>query len=104
MAATNGAALPSMIGTSGPSISMTALSTPSPESAASTCSAVEHSGPVGVAEHGGEFGGGDGADIGADFAVGLAVGAGAEENDAGVGFGRMHGQRHRSDRNARRCH
>src|SRR5258708_1740291 len=45
IAATKGAALPSMIGTSGPSISMTALSTPSPDSAASTCSAVEHNGP-----------------------------------------------------------
>ena len=49
--------------------------------------------PVGVAEHGGEFGGGDGADVGADFAVGLAVGAGADEHDAGVGIGGMHGQR-----------
>ena len=40
-----GAALPSMIGASGPSISTTALSTPRPESAARTCSAVEISGP-----------------------------------------------------------
>ena len=54
-----------MIGTSGPSISMMALSTPRPASAASTCSAVEQSGPVGIAEHGGEFGRGDGADVGA---------------------------------------
>jgi hypothetical protein len=45
MAATKAAALPSMIGTSGPSISIKALSTPRPERAASTCSAVEHSGP-----------------------------------------------------------
>ena len=35
-----------MIGTSGPSISTTTLSTPSPRSAASRCSAVEQSGPV----------------------------------------------------------
>ena len=35
-----------MIGTSGPSISTTALSTSSPRSAASRCSAVEHSGPL----------------------------------------------------------
>src|SRR5262249_32625960 len=45
MAATNGAALPSMIGASGPSISTKALSTPSPDSAANTCSAVDTSGP-----------------------------------------------------------
>ena len=45
MAATKAAALPSMIGTSGPSISISALSTPRPDSAARTCSAVEHSGP-----------------------------------------------------------
>ena len=35
-----------MIGTSGPSISTTTLSTLSPRSAASRCSAVEHSGPL----------------------------------------------------------
>src|SRR6185312_14569664 len=46
MAATKAAALPSMIGTSGPSISMMALSTPRPRSAASRCSAVEQSGPL----------------------------------------------------------
>src|SRR5579885_3903301 len=46
MASTKGAALPSMIGTSGPSISTTTLSTLSPRSAASRCSAVEHSGPL----------------------------------------------------------
>ena len=46
MASTNGSALPSMIGTSGPSISIIALSMPSPASAASTCSAVEQSGPA----------------------------------------------------------
>ena len=45
IAVTKGAALPSMIGTSGPSTSMVALSTPMPRSAASTCSAVETSGP-----------------------------------------------------------
>ena len=41
-----GAALPSMIGTSGPSISTTTLSTLSPRNAASRCSAVEQSGPL----------------------------------------------------------
>ena len=46
IAAMKAAALPSMIGTSGPSISMVALSTPMPRSAASTCSAVETSGPL----------------------------------------------------------
>ena len=45
MASTKGAALPSMIGTSGPSISTSTLSTPRPRKAASRCSAVEQSGP-----------------------------------------------------------
>ena len=49
--------------------------------------------PGGVAEHGGKFGCGDGADVGDDFAVRLAVGAAADKHNAGIGFGRKHGQR-----------
>ena len=58
-----------------------------PRSAASTCSAVEHSRAVGVAQHGGEFGGGHGAYVGADFALDAAVGGNALEYDAGVVVG-----------------
>src|SRR6201992_2773351 len=46
IAATKAAELPSMMGTSGPSTSIVALSTPIPRSAARTCSAVETSGPL----------------------------------------------------------
>src|SRR6266487_4535141 len=45
IACTKGAALPSMIGASGPSSSTMALSTPSPHSAAMMCSIVETPGP-----------------------------------------------------------
>src|SRR5664279_1807515 len=69
MASTKGAALPSMIGTSGPSISTTTLSTPS---------------PGGVAQDGGKFSGGDRAHVGANFALDRTVGGHALEHDAGV--------------------
>ncbi len=82
-----------MIGTSGPSISTTTLSTWSPRSAASRCSAVEQSGPEAVAQHGGKFGGGDSAHVGADFALDRTVGGHAPENDAFVVAGRIQGER-----------
>ena len=78
-----------MIGTSAPSISTRTLSTPRPRNAASRCSAVEHSGPDGIAEHGGEFGGGDGAHVGPDFAFGTIGGRGAQKGDAAVGISGM---------------
>ena len=84
-----------MIGTSGPSISMMALSTPRPAERGEHVLGGRAERAGGVAEHGGEFGGGDGADIGANFAIGLAVDAAADEHDAGVGFGRKHGERGR---------
>ena len=81
-----------MIGTSGPSISMMALSTPSPCSAASTCSAVEHSGPSASP-----------STVANSVAVtartsartsrsGPAVVAEAHEDDAGVRLGGKHSQ------------
>src|SRR5579871_3110385 len=78
MAATKAAALPSMIGTSGPSISMVALSTPMPQ-----CSKHVLGGRnqrlVAVAKHSCEFGGNNGIGGGADLAI-AAIKAGADKN------------------------
>ena len=79
-----------MIGASGPSISMMALSTPRPHSAAITCSMVEHArAGIVVAQNGREFGGGDGAGVRADFALRPALRIEPDEHDAGAGIGRM---------------
>ena len=45
-----------------------------------------------IAEHGGEFGRRHRPVIGNQLAVALAVRSGAQENDAGIGFGRMQRQ------------
>ena len=50
---------------------------------------------VGVADHRGEFGRGHGADVGANLAIRSAVLTQANEDDAGIGFGRQHIQRGR---------
>ena len=84
-----------MIGTSGPSTSITALSTPSADSAAITCSAVEHSGPSSIAQDRRKFGCRHRAHVGANFATRIAIGAGALKHDAGAGIRRMHRQRDR---------
>ncbi len=78
-----------MIGTSGPSTSTTTLSTPRPNSAASTCSVVDTAGPwrspstvansVAVTER----------KFAHKFAIFLASYSGPPKHHAGVGFGRM---------------
>ena len=80
-----------MIGTSGPSTSMMALSTPMPRSAASTCSAVETSGPFAVAQHGREFGCDHGVGGGLNFAVGTLE-TGADKNKTRIDGRRSKGK------------
>ena len=72
---------------------MTALSTPSPRQRRQHVLGGRAKRTGGIAQHGGEFGRGDGAHIGADFAIGWPFDAAADKDDAGVGIGRMHGQR-----------
>ena len=80
-----------MIGTSGPSTSMTALSTPMPRSAASTCSAVETSGPSPSPRHGRELGRDHGVGGGLNFAVGT-VETGADKNKTCIDWRRSKGK------------
>ena len=69
MAATNGAALPSMIGTSGPSISTSGVVDAEAAQRRENMFGGGDQRPGFVAQHGGEFGRGDGAHIGGDFAI-----------------------------------
>ena len=92
MASTKAAALPSMIGTSGPSISIDDVVDVEPAQSGQQMLGGRAERPGGVAEHGGKFGGGDGAHVGADFARERAVGGDALEHDAGVVVGRMQRQ------------
>ena len=93
MASTKAAALPSMIGTSGPSISIDDVVDVEPAQRGQQMLGGRAERAGGVAEHGGKFGGGDGAHVGADFALDRAVGGDALEHDTGVVVGRMQGER-----------
>ena len=74
MAATNGAALPSIMGASGPSISIAALSTPTRKSRQDVLGSGDERSSR-VAEHGGKFGRSNRSHIGRDFAIMVAVDA-----------------------------
>ena len=82
-----------MIGTSGPSISISDIVDVEPAQRRQQMLGGRAERPLGIAQHGGKFGGGDGAHVGANFALDRAVGGHALENDAGVVVGRMHGER-----------
>ena len=88
-ASTKADALPSMTGTSGPSTSMAALSTPSALKAAIRCSTVATYAP-GDADGGAQLGRADVTEIGRD-GVGAAVAVGQPEGHAAAGRRRMHG-------------
>ena len=83
----NGAALPSMMGISGPLISTRALSMPRPAKAAIRCSMVRIETPCVIGDGRAQEGVGDAAEIRGDHRL-LAGNIGALEPDARAGFGR----------------
>ena len=88
MASTKGAALPSMIGSSPPSISISTLSMFMPRSAESRCSTVATVAPLRVAQNRAERDVGDCAEIGGNAGDAAAAGI-HQEGPTRAGFGRM---------------
>ena len=83
-----------MIGTSGPSTSMVALSTPMPRKRSEHMFGGGDQRTFAVAEHGGKFGGDHGFGDGLNFAV-AAVETGADKNKTCIDGCRSKGQAYR---------
>ena len=95
MAATKGAALPSMIGASGPSISTNSVIDAEAAQSGQHMFGGGHERSGFIAQDSREFGCGHRIHIGGDLALARTVGLGSDEPQTGIGVGRMKRQRNR---------